>query len=116
MMIVLMLGGGFFLFVALAIAAWFLLSDGASSSPGGSAASIKGIPANVGTLKDEVPAVASAVVGEKATDVKTYFSSMYPGAKVVTNGALPAASPAFKLITDGSGTITGVDANEAAWK
>lgn len=109
MIALLLLVGGSFLFIASLIAffMWRSRKPGKSSSGG-----------DGDSLKEEIPAVLSVVKGEKAADViaSRYFSDIYPGVKVVTSRAsLPKSEPAFLLLTDASGTITGVEANSVLW-
>lgn len=76
------------------------------------------IPANAGPLTDEIPAVLATIKGEKAAEIVAsgYFSKVYPGVTVVTKPtALPSNTPSFQLLTDATGTITGVKANTVLW-
>jgi hypothetical protein len=75
-------------------------------------------------IKDSVPVVKATVQGENAKEVleSGYFQNVFPGVKVVTKragtnpaAALPKNAPAFLLLTDSTGTITGVDANNMLW-
>lgn len=75
-------------------------------------------------IKDNVPQVKATVQGENAKEViqSGYFQNVFPGVKVVTKpagtkpaAALPKNVPAFLLLTDSTGTITGVDANDVLW-
>lgn len=70
------------------------------------------------SLKDEIPGVLAAIKGEPAAEViaSGYFAGVYPGVQVVTSRAsLPTSTPAFLLLTDATGTITGVEANSVLW-
>lgn len=118
-MILVLAIGGFGLLV-LALILFFLLRK--KRAPKLAVAKDGSIPANASILKEEVPAVSSVVVGEKASDVMTsgYFAAVYPGTQVITKPqgtktALPAGTPTFMLLTDSTGTITGVTANNAVW-
>ena len=114
---VVLLGGGFFLFIIVAIIAFLLYRNRQSTSKIVTTAD-GGISATASTLKEEIPAVLATVKGEKAKDVVAsgYFASVYPGVKIVTKPtALPTDSAAFQLLTDTTGTITGVQANSVLW-
>jgi len=118
---ILIMAMGFVGLVVLAICLFILIKK-KSTKPTATVAKDGSVPASAGLLKDEVPVVQATVVGEKAADVvKTaYFPSVYPGVQVITKPqgtkvALPANTPTFLLLTDKSGTITGVDASKAVW-
>lgn len=75
-------------------------------------------------LKESLPVVRATVQGEKAADViqSGYFQNVFPGVTVIakpagTNpaAALPKNAPAFLLLTNSGGTVTGVDANNVLW-
>ena len=100
-------------FVFLAALVIFFVWKSKAGGGGGSTGSGIG-----DSLKEEIPSVLAAIKGEKAADVITssYFSSVYPGVQVVTSRAsFPQNAPAFLLLTDQTGTITGVEANSVLW-
>jgi Fe2+ transport system protein B len=108
MIALLLLAGGACIFIA-ALVAFFVWKSKTGTT---STTTVKT------SLKEEISDVTAIVKGEKAADVISsgYFSGVYPGVQVVTSRAsLPKSTPAFLLLTDASGTITGVEANSVAW-
>lgn len=107
MIALVVLSGGAFILIA-ALVAFFIWKAKGSAAP----------PGQGSLLKDEIPTVLATVKGENAADVITsgYFRAIYPGVQVVTQRAsVPKSAPAFLLLTDASGTITGVEANSVLW-
>ena len=108
MIAILLLAGGVCM-ILTALVAFFIYKSQASKTVA---------PGTGGSLKDELPDVISVVKGELATDIiaSGYFAGVYPGVQVVTSRAsLPTTTPAFLLLTDATGTITGVEANSVLW-
>jgi hypothetical protein len=108
----LLLAGGAFLFVCVGIIVFLIWKAKKKSASGGASSN------NGDSLKEEIPTVLAAVKGEKAANViaSGFFANIYPNVKVVTSRAsIPKSSPAFLLLTDASGTITGVEANSVLW-
>lgn len=109
MIALVLLAGGAFIFIAALVAffLWRSNTNGKAAAPGAG-----------DSLKDEIPSVLAVVKGEKAADViaSGYFTNMYPGVQVVTSRAsIPLSAPAFLLLTNSAGTITGVEANSVLW-
>lgn len=107
MIALILLSGGACILIAALVAFYLWRAKGSTVSSGGGS-----------SLKDEIPIVLATVKGEKAADVITsgYFPAMYPGVQVVTSRAsVSKSSPAFLLLTDATGTITGVEANSVLW-